>query len=55
MTRGKTKKKSNKPIKQPLSPLAYAVISLIAFIIGIGILLLFIFKAEDLIALGIDE
>ena len=42
-------------MKQPLSPMAYTVISLIAFIIGIAILLLFIFKAEDLIAPGIYE
>jgi len=57
MSKRKTKSKSkeNKPIKQPLSPLTYALISLIALFIGIGILLLFIFKAEDLVALGIDE
>jgi hypothetical protein len=41
--------------KQPLSPLAYAIISLVAFVIGIGLLLFFVYKADDLVAQGIDE
>jgi tetratricopeptide (TPR) repeat protein len=38
--------------KHPLSPLAYAAISLAAIIIGIGLLLLFVFKADDLATQG---
>jgi hypothetical protein len=42
-------------IRQPLSPVIYAIISLTAFFIGIILLLLFIFKADYLISLGIGE
>ena len=37
-----------------LSPFAYAVISFISFMAGMGLLCLFIFKAKDLVAQGID-
>jgi hypothetical protein len=37
-----------------LSPFAYAVISFISFMAGVGLLCLFIFKAKDLVAQGID-
>jgi hypothetical protein len=40
---------------QPLSPLRYAVVSFIAFVIGTVLLLFFILKADDLIAQGISE
>jgi hypothetical protein len=55
MAKKRKKKGAKDPGKHPLSPLAYAIISLVAFIIGIGLLLLFIFKADDLIAQGINE
>lgn len=51
--RKKEKTKSGR--KQPLSPLAYAIISLVAFFIGIGLFLLFIFKANDFLEQGIDK
>jgi len=43
------------PPKQPLSSFTYALISLLAFAAGTGLLLLYIFKAKDLIAQGIDK
>lgn len=55
MAKKRKKKAAKDPGKHPLSPLAYAIISLVAFIIGIGLLLLFIFKADYLTAQGIDE
>lgn len=41
--------------KQPLSATSYAIISLVSFTIGIFLLLVFIFKSNDLIASGIDK
>lgn len=41
--------------KKSPSPQAYALISLVSFIIGIVLLLLFVFKAEELISRGINE
>lgn len=48
-----TKRKKRLGQKQQ-SPLFYAMVSLTAFIIGIGLLFLFIFKAGDLVAQGVD-
>ena len=42
-------------LPQPMSPVAYAFVSLAAMAIGIGLLFLFIFKAGDLISLGIGD
>lgn len=55
MSKKRSKKRKTGGEQKLLSPLAYAVISLIAFVIGTGLLLLFIFKADDLVAQGIDE
>ncbi len=41
--------------RQPLSPLHYALVSLIAFVAGSGLLWLYLSKADDLIAQGIGE
>ncbi len=41
--------------RQPLSPLTYTFISMGGFVIGISLLLLFIFKSDNLISQGIDE
>ncbi|MCP4687290.1 MAG: TIR domain-containing protein, partial [Desulfobacterales bacterium] len=44
----------NRRPSQPMSPMAYAIISLASFLLAVGLLLLYIFKAEDLVAHGID-
>ncbi len=44
-----------KPRHTSTSPLTYAFISLGACLVGVGLLLLFIFKAKDLVALGIGD
>ena len=41
--------------RQPLSSISYAIISLVSFFICICLILLFIYKANDLIASGIDK
>lgn len=51
----KTQSTRRKSEKQPLSPLSYALFSLVAFMVGITLLMLYIFKADDLIAQVIDE
>ena len=40
---------------QPMRPMAYALISLVALLIVIALLLLYIFKADDLVAHGMDS
>ena len=42
-------------MKQQMSPMAYAVSSAVFLIIGTGLLLLYIFKAKDLVNQGIDK
>jgi hypothetical protein len=48
-------KKRRQPVKQKLSPLVYAFISFGAFLTGMVILFLFVFKAAELTSLGIGE
>lgn len=49
------KKQSGREIKQKLSPMGYLISSLVAFLIGLGILLLFILKGKDIVALGLGD
>lgn len=55
MTKKKKTDVTLKPLKQPLPAWAYVWISLAGFLLGIGLLFLYIFKAPDLVQQGIEK
>lgn len=55
MKKRKAKKTTNRPVKQPMSQMTYAVFSMVFLIIAIGLLVFYVFKAKDLVNLGIEQ
>jgi hypothetical protein len=55
MGKKKAKISTERPMKQQMSPMAYAVSSAVFLIIAAGLLMLYIFKAKDLVNQGIDK
>lgn len=55
MKKRKAKKTTERPVRQQISPMAYAVFSLVFLIIAIGLLVFYVFKAKDLVNLGIEQ